>query len=75
MQRLDVRRDAIPGGVPTRRNLLSHDGAVSGGGLLAGCTNDGDGPASSSGPHPEIPEDEQLFDRQRVSDVIINGEF
>ena len=32
----------------------------------------GEWPRYESGPYPEIPEDEQLFDRQRVADVI-NG--
>lgn len=33
----------------------------------------GDWPVYESGPYPEIPEDEQLFDRERVANVI-NGE-
>jgi ABC-type Fe3+-hydroxamate transport system substrate-binding protein len=34
----------------------------------------GEWPQYDAGPYPEIPEREQLFDRQRVADVI-NGEF
>jgi ABC-type Fe3+-hydroxamate transport system substrate-binding protein len=34
----------------------------------------GEWPRYEEGPYPEIPEDEQLFDRQRVADAI-NGEF
>ncbi|MCU4799882.1 ABC transporter substrate-binding protein [Halobacteria archaeon HArc-gm2] len=34
----------------------------------------GEWPTYENGPYPEIPEDEQLFDRQRVADAI-NGEF
>ncbi|WP_436936063.1 ABC transporter substrate-binding protein [Halovenus marina] len=34
----------------------------------------GEWPSYESGPYPEIPEDEQLFDRQRVADAI-NGEI
>ena len=34
----------------------------------------GEWPKSDGGPYPEIPEDEQLFDRQRVADII-NGDF
>ncbi|SFR98650.1 ferrichrome-binding protein [Halomicrobium zhouii] len=34
----------------------------------------GEWPTYEEGPYPEIPEDEQLFDRQRVADAI-NGEF
>ncbi|MBC9986696.1 MULTISPECIES: ABC transporter substrate-binding protein [Haloferax] len=34
----------------------------------------GEWPTSDGGPYPEIPEDEQLFDRQHVADII-NGEF
>jgi len=34
----------------------------------------GEWPAYEAGPYPEIPEDEQLFDRQRVADII-NGDI
>jgi len=34
----------------------------------------GEWPRYDEGPYPEIPEDEQLFDRQRVADII-NGAF
>ena len=34
----------------------------------------GEWPTYVEGPYPEIPEDEQLFDRQRVADII-NGDF
>jgi ABC-type Fe3+-hydroxamate transport system substrate-binding protein len=34
----------------------------------------GDWPSYDDGPYPEIPEDEQLFDRQRVADTI-NGDL
>ncbi len=34
----------------------------------------GEWPKSDGGPYPEIPEDEQLFDRQRVADII-NGDI
>lgn len=34
----------------------------------------GEWPTSDSGPYPEIPEDEQLFDRQEVADII-NGDI
>jgi ABC-type Fe3+-hydroxamate transport system substrate-binding protein len=34
----------------------------------------GEWPTYTSGPYPEIPAEEQLFDRQRVADII-NGEF
>ncbi|MFD1600608.1 ABC transporter substrate-binding protein [Halobellus rarus] len=34
----------------------------------------GEWPTYVDGPYPEIPEDEQLFDRQRVANII-NGEF
>ena len=34
----------------------------------------GEWPKSDGGPYPEIPEEEQLFDRQRVANII-NGEF
>jgi len=31
-------------------------------------------PRYESGPYPEIPTDEQLFDRERVADDVINGD-
>jgi hypothetical protein len=34
----------------------------------------GDWPTYTGGPYPEIPTDEQLFDRQRVADII-NGDL
>ena len=34
----------------------------------------GEWPTYTDGPYPDIPADEQLFDRQRVADII-NGEF
>jgi ABC-type Fe3+-hydroxamate transport system substrate-binding protein len=34
----------------------------------------GEWPTYTEGPYPEIPEDEQLFDRQRVADII-NGNY
>ncbi|WP_049970905.1 ABC transporter substrate-binding protein [Haladaptatus cibarius] len=34
----------------------------------------GEWPSYDNGPYPEVPEDQQLFDRQRVADII-NGAF
>ncbi|WP_171814693.1 hypothetical protein [Halopiger xanaduensis] len=34
----------------------------------------GEWPTYEGGPYPEIPEGEQLFDRQRVADII-NGDI
>lgn len=59
--------DDVTCGAPTRREYTKYGGAVATDGLLAECSDDGE---FAPRQFPDVPTDEQSFDRQRTTDII-----